>query len=154
VPLSEEKRRRFGESLLLFYTGITRKADTILAEQKENTPARTAALDHLKAQTAEIYEALVGDHMNRVGRILDTGWQHKRQLADRISNSQIDALYDRALDAGAMGGKIAGAGGGGFLLLYCPPDRQYTVRAALQGMKELPFSLERDGTKVIFNVRR
>jgi D-glycero-alpha-D-manno-heptose-7-phosphate kinase len=154
VPLSEEKRRRFGESLLLFYTGITRKADTILAEQKDNIPARAAALDQLKAQTAEIYEALMGDNMNRVGRILDAGWQHKRQLADRISNSEIDALYDRALDAGAMGGKIAGAGGGGFLLLYCPPDRQHTVRAALQGMKELPFALERDGTKVIFNVRR
>jgi D-glycero-alpha-D-manno-heptose-7-phosphate kinase len=154
VPLSEEKRRRFGESLLLFYTGITRKADAILSEQKENIPARTAALDHLRAQTAEIYEALTGDHVNRVGRILDAGWQHKRQLADRISNRDIDALYDRALDAGAMGGKIAGAGGGGFLLLYCPPDRQHAVRAALQGMKELPFSLERDGTKVIFNVRR
>ena len=63
-------------------------------------------------------------------------------------------LYEMALDAGATGGKIAGAGGGGFLLLYCPPDRQHAVRAVLSELKELPFSLERDGTKVIFNARR
>jgi D-glycero-alpha-D-manno-heptose-7-phosphate kinase len=154
VPLSDEKRRRFSESLLLFYTGITRRADNILSKQKENIEAKATTLDLLKAQTADIYEALTGDNMNRVGRILDAGWKHKRQLADKISNSEIDALYDRALDAGAMGGKIAGAGGGGFLLLYCPPDRQTAVREALRGMKELPFALERDGTKVIFNVRR
>jgi D-glycero-alpha-D-manno-heptose-7-phosphate kinase len=154
VPLSDEKRRRFGESLLLFYTGITRRADHILSEQKDNIESKAAILDQLKAQTADICEALTSDNMNRVGRILDAGWRHKRQLAGKISNTEIDALYDRALDAGAMGGKIAGAGGGGFLLLFCPPDRQTTVREALRGLKELPFSLERDGTKVIFNARR
>lgn len=154
VPMSEEKRRRFGESLLLFYTGVTRKADNILARQKDNIEARRATLDTIKGQAAEIYEALTNCNMNRVGRILDAGWRHKKQLADRISSSAIDALYERALDAGAMGGKIAGAGGGGFLLLYCPPDRQSAVRGALSDLKELPFALERDGTKVIFNARR
>ena len=154
VPMSDEKRRRFGESLLLFYTGVTRKADNILARQKDNIEARRATLDAIKGQASEIYEALTNCNMNRVGRILDAGWRHKKQLADRISSSAIDALYERALDAGAMGGKIAGAGGGGFLLLYCPPDRQSAVRAALSDLKELPFALERDGTKVIFNARR
>ena len=157
VPLSDEKRRRFGESLLLFYTGITRKADVILGQQKQNIESKLATLDTIKAQTGEIWDALTldnGANLNRVGRILDAGWRHKRQLADRISNNEIDDLYEKALDAGAMGGKIAGAGGGGFLLLYCPPDRQSAVRAALPHMKELPFALERDGTKVIFNARR
>lgn len=156
VPLPEEKRRRFSESLLLFYTGVTRKADTVLAEQQANVASRRATLDRMKAQTEEIWEALTGasETINRIGRVLDTGWRHKRGLADRISNSEIDTLYERALDAGATGGKIAGAGGGGFLLLFCPPDRQSTVRTALSGLKELPFSLERDGTKVIFNARR
>jgi D-glycero-alpha-D-manno-heptose-7-phosphate kinase len=157
VSLSEEKRRRFGESLLLFYTGVTRKADTVLSEQQANVASRRATLDRMKAQTEEIFEALTStapESINRVGRVLDAGWRHKRGLADRISNSEIDTLYERALDAGATGGKIAGAGGGGFLLLFCPPDRQSAVRTALSGLKELPFALERDGTKVIFNARR
>jgi D-glycero-alpha-D-manno-heptose-7-phosphate kinase len=157
VPLNDERRRRFGESLLLFYTGVTRKADNILAEQKNNIESRLDTLDLLRAQTREIHEALTNgfpEGMNRVGRILDAGWHHKRRLTDKISNADIDALYERALDAGATGGKIAGAGGGGFLLLFCPPDRQSAVRQALVHLKELPFALERDGTKVIFNVRR
>jgi D-glycero-alpha-D-manno-heptose-7-phosphate kinase len=152
--MSEEKRRRFSENLLLFYTGVTRKADNILARQRDNIEARRATLDTIKAQASEIYDVLTNCNINRVGRILDAGWRHKRQLTDRISNNAIDAMYERALDAGAMGGKIAGAGGGGFLLLYCPPDRQSAVRHALRDLKELPFALERDGTKVIFNARR
>jgi D-glycero-alpha-D-manno-heptose-7-phosphate kinase len=154
VPLTDVVRLRFSESLLLFYTGITRKADTILSEQRDNIEEKRASLDRMKAQTGDIYEALTTGNLNRIGRVLDEGWRHKRQLAGRISNGDIDRLYDRALDAGATGGKIAGAGGGGFLLLYCPPDRQSSVREALKDYKELPFALERDGTKVIFNVRR
>ena len=78
----------------------------------------------------------------------------KKQLASKISSSAIDELYDTAREAGALGGKIAGAGGGGFLMLYCPRERQDAVRTALQHLPELPFHLERDGTKVIFNYRR
>lgn len=157
IPLSEEKRRRFGENLLLFYTGITRKADTVLSEQKANTDARRKTLDAMFAQTRDVFEALAApgmENMNRIGRVLDAGWRHKKGMAGGVSSGDIDALYERALDAGATGGKIAGAGGGGFLLLFCPPDRQSAVRAALSHLKELPFALERDGTKVIFNARR
>ncbi|GAB4466720.1 MAG: GHMP kinase [Armatimonadaceae bacterium] len=154
VALRDSDRLRFGESLLLFFTGITRRADTILTEQKSNTGAKRDTLDRLKAQTHEIHEALTCGNLNRIGRILDEGWRFKRSLTERISNTEIDQLYERALDAGATGGKIAGAGGGGFLLLFCPPDRQKAVREALHDYQELPFSLERDGTKVIFNVRR
>lgn len=154
IPMEEEKRRRFGENILLFYTGVTRKADVILSEQKGNIDSQVDTLDRIRAQAGEVREALAEGVMNRVGRILDAGWRHKRQLAGRITNSAIDDMYDRALDAGATGGKIAGAGGGGFLLLYCPPDRQAQVREALSNLKELPFALERDGTKVILNARR
>ena len=154
VDLTEEKRRRFGESLMLFYTGITRQADVILSEQQANIDDKRDSLDRIKAQVAEVETCLTGGSMNKIGRLLQAGWEWKKQMADRISNSHIDALYERALDAGAGGGKIAGAGGGGFLLLYCPPDRQSAVREVLSEMKELPFSLERDGTKVIFNARR
>ncbi len=81
-------------------------------------------------------------------------WLLKKQLADAISNSTIEAVYQAAREAGALGGKITGVGGGGFLLLYCPWEKQDCVRAALDGLQELPFQLEQDGTKVIFNDRR
>ena len=154
VDLPEEKRRRFGECIMLFYTGITRKADTILSEQRANIDDKREFLDRMKLQVSEVEAALTDGNMNKVGRLMQTGWEWKKQMADRISSVEIDALYESALDAGATGGKIAGAGGGGFLLLYCPPDRQSSVREVLTEMKELPFSLERDGTKVIFNARR
>ncbi len=157
IILGEEKRRRFGESLMLFYTGITRQADAILSEQKANIDDKRQSLDRIKGQVAEVEASLTGggiNNMNKVGRLLQAGWEWKKSMTGRISSPQIDSLYERALDAGATGGKIAGAGGGGFLLLYCPPDRQSSVREVLSEMQELPFSLERDGTKVIFNARR
>ncbi len=154
VELTEEKRRRFGEALMLFYTGITRQADSILSEQKANIEDKRGALDRMKGQVAEVEATLTEGNMNKVGRLMQAGWDWKKQMAGRISSAEIDTLYESALDAGATGGKIAGAGGGGFLLLYCPPDRQSAVREVLAEMKELPFSLERDGTKVIFNARR
>jgi D-glycero-alpha-D-manno-heptose-7-phosphate kinase len=154
VGLTEEKRRRLGESLMLFYTGITRRADSILSEQKANIVDRVAVLGQIKSQVHEI-EASLGNHnMTKIGRLMHQGWELKKQMAERITSGHIDELYEMALDAGATGGKIAGAGGGGFLLLFCPPDRQSAVRAVLSELKELPFSLERDGTKVIFNARR
>ncbi len=154
VALAEEKRRRLGESLMLFYTGITRQADVILSEQKANIEEKRVFLDRIKNQVAEVESCLLSGSMSKIGRLLQAGWGWKKEMTGRISTPQIDALYERALNAGAAGGKIAGAGGGGFLLLYCPPLHQEAVREALSEMKELPFSLERDGTKVIFNARR
>ena len=154
VPMPEEPKRRLGESLMLFYTGITRKADSILAEQKDNITDKRETLDKMKAQADETYNALVDGNLNRIGRVMDAGWQHKKQLATSISNAPINAYYEAALDAGAVGGKVAGAGGGGFLLLFCSPGRQAAVRHALANLRELPIQLERDGTKVILNARR
>jgi D-glycero-alpha-D-manno-heptose-7-phosphate kinase len=88
------------------------------------------------------------------GELLHQGWEYKKQLASGISNGRIDAMYQAARRAGAIGGKISGAGGGGFLLLYCPVECQDDVRKALAPLRELPFALERDGSKAIFNYRR
>lgn len=154
VELSEDRRRRFGESLMLFYTGITRKADTILSQQKNNIGDKMRVLGQIRNQVCEIEHCLAHNNINKVGRLMHLGWELKKQMAERITSSHIDDLYEAALDAGATGGKIAGAGGGGFLLLYCPPDRQHAVRSVLSELQELPFNLERDGTKVIFNARR
>lgn len=89
-----------------------------------------------------------------MGQLLDQGWQYKKGLASGISNDQIDQMYQQALDAGALGGKISGAGGGGFLLLYVPREKQNAVRKVLNLYQELPFFLEQDGSKIIFNTRR
>jgi D-glycero-alpha-D-manno-heptose-7-phosphate kinase len=154
VDFHPERKRRLSESLMLFYTGVTRKSEDVLGEQKRNIVDRLLVLRNMRKQAYEIHEALVNGCPDRLGEILHRGWMYKKQLADKISSAPIDEMYEIARKAGAGGGKIAGAGGGGFMLLYCPPERQTAVREALADMKELPFNLERDGTKVIFNVRR
>lgn len=154
VPINENQRRQLSESLMLFFTGITRKSSVVLQEQKQNIVDKNDTLCKMRDQSYDVKRCLTNGNMNRLGKILREGWEHKKLLAGGISNSYINDLYERALKAGALGGKIAGAGGGGFLLLFCPPARQNNVRAALSDLKELPFNLERDGTKVIFNVRR
>lgn len=154
VPIPAAGWHRLSESLMLFYTGLTRKADTILTEQRSNIQDQAETLLAMKSQVCDVEGCLLNHNMNKVGRILHAGWEMKKRLAGKISSDQIDELYERALDAGAIGGKVAGAGGGGFLLLFCPPDRQNAVRSALSDLKELPFNLENDGSKVIFNCRR
>ena len=154
VPLDQVKKRRLSESLMLFFTGVTRKSDTILARQKQNIADRMTTLNDMRQQAYDLHGVLLDGHIDKMGEIMHQGWLYKKQLADKISSSDIDVMYETARRAGAIGGKIAGAGGGGFMLLYCPPEHQRKVRNALVGLRELPFNLERDGTKVIFNVRR
>jgi D-glycero-alpha-D-manno-heptose-7-phosphate kinase len=154
VSISEELRRALNERLMLFFTGITRQASSILQEQVTQIRARMTVLRELKALAIEGRRYLEQGQLDALGMALDRGWAAKQQLASGISNSEIDAMYLAARRAGALGGKITGAGGGGFLLLYCPPKFQDAVRYALRGLRELPFRLERDGTKVIFNARR
>jgi D-glycero-alpha-D-manno-heptose-7-phosphate kinase len=156
LDIDPEMKLRLGESLMLFFTGITRKADTILSEQKQNIQDRVATLDKMKKQAEELRDCLLAGKADSVGETLHQGWLLKKRLAGKITTDDIDSLYEAALDAGAIGGKIAGAGGGGFLLLYCLPRHQHSVRERLRSfnLKELPFNLERDGTKVIFNARR
>jgi len=156
LDIGEEKKRRLGEILMLFFTGITRSADVILSEQKQNIVDRMPILNEMKQQAKDIYAGLSDGSADKLGSIMNEGWNYKKQLAGKVSNGAIDEISAASIRAGALGGKIAGAGGGGFLLLYCPPENQPPVRDCLKGygLKEMPFGLERDGTKVIFNVRR
>lgn len=154
ITLKEEQRRRLNENLLLFFTGVTRRADTILAEQKQKIGDRRAILAEMKAMTYTARDALLAGDLDAIGRLLHESWLLKKQLASQISNSQIDEMYSAARRAGAIGGKITGAGGGGFLLLYCPPGTAENVRVALSHLRELPFLLAQDGSKVIFNYQR
>ena len=146
--------RRLNQNLMLLYTNLPRKAESVLTEQRQNIEDRRAVLREMKRMVLVGRTALENGALDDFGRLLDEAWQLKKQLASKVSNPFIDDLYDTAIKAGALGGKITGAGGGGFLLLYCPREKQDDVRNALRHLPELPFHLERDGAKIIFNYRR
>jgi D-glycero-alpha-D-manno-heptose-7-phosphate kinase len=154
VDLPPHIKRTLNDNLMLFYTGYGRESGTILAEQKTKTAENTEHLNALVGLVEEMESCLLADDLDGFGRCLHRGWELKKRLASKISNGAIDAMYQRALAAGALGGKITGAGGGGFLLLYCAHERQPEVRKALAPLRELPFRFESDGSKIIFNVRR
>lgn len=154
LGLNEGQTRRLNQNLMLFFTGVTRKAETVLGEQRANIESRTEVLRELSHLAEVGLECLRAGELDELGELLHQGWLLKRQMASRISNDAIDFMYTAARRAGALGGKITGAGGGGYLLLYCPRQKQDDVRSALSRLRELPFHLERDGSKVIFNYRR
>jgi D-glycero-alpha-D-manno-heptose-7-phosphate kinase len=154
VNLPERAFRQLNNNLMLFYTGVTRKADTILKEQKSNIQERHAVLSEIKCIAHQACDELQKGNVDAIGQLLDDSWQLKKRLASQISNGSINDMYETARHAGAIGGKISGAGGGGFLLLYCPHERQNAVRDALHQLQELPFSLGHDGSKVIFDYKR
>ena len=154
IDLDPLLKRRLNDNLLLFYTGVTRRSSGILREQKENISNRIETLGEMKRMAYEARDELRAGNLDIIGELLHKSWQLKKQLASRISNSTIDAMYDAARNAGAVGGKITGAGGGGFLLLYCPIEKREAVRSTLRTLQELPFNLEQDGSKVIFNYHR
>lgn len=154
LSLPNHHKRQLSDNLMLFYTNRTRSAASVLHEQRERIPEKRPMLTQLKTLAHEARACLTGGQLDALGEILDRGWRWKKEMSDRISDPDIDALYQRALDAGALGGKLCGAGAGGFFLLYCPQRGQAQVREALSGLRELPFLLERDGSKAIFNMRR
>ena len=133
------------EHLLLLYTGITRESSSILKVQKKNVPKNTKILKQMK----ELVSKAIG-YWN-FGELLGESWGLKRQLAEDISNDKIEMWFAKASYAGATGGKVLGAGGGGFLLLYCPDGTKENVRKALK-LVELPFEFEPNGSKVMLNL--
>jgi D-glycero-alpha-D-manno-heptose-7-phosphate kinase len=154
LNLDTEFRRALNDAFLLFYTGITRKADTILVEQKNNIKERISVLRGIKQMAIQARHELEAGDFDAFGSLMHQSWELKKKMAGSISNGTINEIYETARRAGAVGGKITGAGGGGFILLYVPYERQFAVRQALHNLQELPFRLESDGTKVIFNYRR
>jgi D-glycero-alpha-D-manno-heptose-7-phosphate kinase len=154
IALDANTQRRLAQSLMLFFTGTTREASSILREQVAGIDRRMPVLRELKALAWEGRCCLERGDPDGLGYLLHEGWLLKRRLASSITNPLIDNAYERARRAGALGGKVAGAGGGGFLILYVPVERQDAVRGVLSGLAELPCSLERDGSKVILNGRR
>ena len=143
--------KKLQKNLLMFYTGTTRSANTILAEQTKNITSEDKAKNLLKmcGLAKDMKVALENNDISSFGKILDEGWQLKKELASGIANPAIDEAYEIAMKNGALGGKLLGAGGGGFLLFYCEEEKQEQLKKAL-GLRELDFTFERDGTSVIY----
>lgn len=148
---------RFEQNLMLFFTGRTRAASSILSQQKASSekqdPKVMEALHAVKAMTDDVQRALEGDDVDALGDILHESWERKKRFATSVSNARLDELYALARANGARGGKIAGAGGGGFLMLFCAPDAQDGVTRALeaQGLKRMAFHFENSGARVLVN---
>jgi D-glycero-alpha-D-manno-heptose-7-phosphate kinase len=144
-------------NILMFYTNEMRDASVILQKQDEATRAKdrvvVSSLREIKDIGLEISDAISGGNLRRFGELLDAHWQSKKRLSEGISNPQIDAWYELAKRNGAIGGKISGAGGGGFLMLYCEEGRTQ-LRAAMRGagLRELKFRFDFEGSKVVFDV--
>jgi D-glycero-alpha-D-manno-heptose-7-phosphate kinase len=155
--LPAETLLTLAQSLLLFYTGRTRKASQILTSQREASKTKKGpvleALNRVKEMVQPVKEVLEKGDMAGLGDLLHQNWLEKKKFAKGVTNQFIDASYDLALQEGAWGGKIAGAGGGGFLLLCCPESRQEAVTHALetQGLARVSFSIDHSGTRVLMN---
>jgi D-glycero-alpha-D-manno-heptose-7-phosphate kinase len=148
-----ETKGKLNERLLMFYTGLTRSADNILSEQSRNTDTdaeRRAVLSQMKRQAEQCRLALEENSLDGFGEILHQGWELKKTMASGISSPQIDGWYQTARKNGAVGGKILGAGGGGFLLVYAHPENHSAISAALYDLQPTPFHLEPQGSKIIF----
>jgi D-glycero-alpha-D-manno-heptose-7-phosphate kinase len=144
-------------NLMLFFTGAAHHSWNILAEQEKSTEQGSRrpveALHEIKDLAYRMRDALRAGDLREFAAMLDEGWRAKKRVSSRISNSRIDELYDIAVHNGALGGKITGAGGGGFLLLFCEPSRQEDVRRALatEGLKEMTFHFDFQGAQVLVN---
>ena len=150
VIISAETRNELNRRLVIFFTGDTRDAREVLAAQQASTEQKIPVLRHMCAIARELREVLTsGRDLNVFGNLLHDAWQAKRSITDGISNSKIDNFYERGLSAGALGGKLLGAGGGGFLLFFCEPHNQSKLRAELSELRELKFTLEPEGSKIV-----
>lgn len=151
VVMKSETYHELQKNLVMFYTGDTRSANSILKEQKNNMRAeeKTANLRQMCALAEDMLVALEKNQIDSFGDLLNEGWKLKRTLASGISNPHIDEAYEIAMKNGALGGKLLGAGGGGFLLFYCPPQEQEKLRVALK-LRSFPFSFEKDGASVAY----
>lgn len=151
IMMQAETYKQLENNLLMFYTGTTRSANGILSEQKKNITQedKNQNLRKMCGLAENMKEALEHNDLSHFGSILHESWELKKTLAQGISSPKIDEAYERAMDSGALGGKLLGAGGGGFLLFYCEPQHQEKLRREI-GLKEFEFQFEQDGTSLVY----
>jgi D-glycero-alpha-D-manno-heptose-7-phosphate kinase len=151
VTLAPQRQRELKSHLMLFYTGIMRTASDIAASFITHLAHKRETLMRMRELVDTSSELLSGtSDIVRFGRLLHEAWLAKRSLSEKVSNSQVDALYQEALDAGAVGGKLLGAGGGGFMLFFVPPEKQALLRSRLNKLIHVPFEFEFAGSQIVF----
>jgi D-glycero-alpha-D-manno-heptose-7-phosphate kinase len=157
LDLHPQVMQELQQNLMLFFTGSSHNSWAILEEQESSTRTRKGAaveaLHEVRALAGQMRQALQNSDLHKFGKLLDEAWLAKKRVSNRISSSRIDKLYALARENGALGGKITGAGGGGFLLLYCEPVDQELVRStmAAEGVHEMAFAFDFQGAQVIVN---
>ncbi len=150
VTISVEKLQLLQKHLMIFFTGFSRMASEIAAHQIKNIPKKKKELKAMYQMTNKALEIVMRDDLLPFGKLLDESWKIKRSLSDKVTTPYINDLYEAARRAGALGGKLLGAGGGGFILLFAPPSAQPKIRKALKELLEVPFKFENLGSQIIF----
>lgn len=152
VICKEETKKKLQKNLLMLYTGVTRQAKTVLKEQNKRTKMSNnqEILKKMAKLAKNLKESLINNDLNSFGSLLHENWLLKKQLASQISSSEIDKWYEIGLKNGALGGKILGAGGGGFMLFYAEPKNQAKIISALKMLKPVNFTFEPQGSKIIY----
>jgi len=153
VAIQRHRRVQLENNLMFFFTRFSRLSDTIAKAQISKTPQLTTELSSMKSMVNQAIDILSDERndLNQFGELLHDTWKIKRTLTDKITNPDIDKYYELARDAGAIGGKLCGAGGGGFFLFFVPPEKQTAVKIALAELLHVPFGFEFKGTQVVFN---
>lgn len=150
IILNKERFRNFEDNIMLFFSGISRNADMLAKEQIKKIDINKNKLDTIKNLVDEAYEILIKKDVDEFGELLSYTWEIKKSLTNNMTNETVEAMYERAKKAGAIGGKLLGAGGGGFMAFYVPKKHQNKVREALKEFLYIPIKFEFDGSKVIF----
>ncbi len=150
VNISDDTKKELQDNLLLAFTGFTHFSGEIAIAQQKNIPSTLSQLDEMKGLVYEAEKILCDGRTADFGRLLDYTWSLKRSLSDSISNSEIDEFYKKARDNGALGGKLLGAGGGGFMLLYVPAEKQEQFKRSVSNLKYVPFKFENTGSRIIY----
>jgi D-glycero-alpha-D-manno-heptose-7-phosphate kinase len=150
LPLSKSQMDDFCSHFSLFYSGVVRSASNILSRQNQRTEVNLDALARIKEMAKETKDAILRGDYAQVGHLLDEGWKLKRTLTEGISNDALDKIYERAKAAGALGGKVTGAGGGGFFVIASPPEKREAVAKALNELRCLKLHVSHEGSRIIF----
>ena len=152
IIIRKERKEMLNDNLMMFFTGFARLSSEIAKEQIKNTKDKTAELKEMLTLVDEGERILTDRHgdMDEFGRLLDYSWKLKRGLTSKVSTDTLDSIYNNAIKHGATGGKLLGAGGGGFFLFYVPKDRQKDVMEAMKDLLYIPFRFEEGGSKVLY----
>jgi len=152
VPISHARLLELESCLMMFYTGLERRAEDVVKAQLTNVAFNTDRYRRMRAQVDRAFDLLTGNApLSYFGELLDAAWKEKRALHGIISNSSVDTMYEKAMESGALGGKLLGAGAGGFMLFFVPPERQRRVEAALANHCLIRPHLDAPGSTVIFD---